>query len=65
MVVADDDGVVCVPADRWAQVQEAGRVVEATEAAIRMDLVQGRTLADARESHGYHALRPGHRGPRD
>ena len=60
-VVADDDGVVCVPAAHWARVRELAAEVERCEAAIKDALGAGVSLAEARRRFRYSDLGPGGR----
>jgi regulator of RNase E activity RraA len=57
-VVADDDGVVCVPAGHWPRVRELAGEVERREAAIKDALSAGVSLAEARRRNRYSDLRP-------
>ena len=56
VVVADDDGVVAVPAGRWDAVRALAHQIEDVEAAIIATTRGGDTLAAARAQHGYHSL---------
>lgn len=49
IVLGDEDGVVVIPAERGADVLERGRAKEAQEALMRDALLQGLSLAEARE----------------
>jgi regulator of RNase E activity RraA len=56
IVIADDTGVVVVPASKAAEVILIAREIEEAEAAI-IDLISsGKTLREAREIRGYYAL---------
>ena len=59
MIVADDDGVVCVPAAHWPRVCELAGEVERREAAIKDALAAGVSLAEARRRNRYSDLGPG------
>ncbi|ANG98715.1 diguanylate cyclase [Brucella pseudogrignonensis] len=56
IVVADANGVVIVPRARAAEVADAARKIEEAEAQIRHQIASGRSLRDARQLLGYHAL---------
>lgn len=56
VIVADDDGVVAVPAERWSEVRALAERIEAVEDAIVAAVQAGATLREARETHGYHTL---------
>lgn len=56
ILVADDDGVVVVPAGRWSEVIETAQRIEHVEQAIVESVRGGATLAAARAAHGYHSL---------
>lgn len=56
IVMADDDGVVAVPANRWAEVRQAAMRVERVEQALVAAVRGGERLADARARLGYHRL---------
>lgn len=58
VVVADDDGAVCVPAALWPRVRELAEEVERREAAIKDALVAGIPLAEARRRNRYSDLGP-------
>lgn len=57
-VVADGDGVVCVPAQDWARVRAQAIAVQEAEDRILEDVRAGLSLAEARVRHRYDALRP-------
>jgi 4-hydroxy-4-methyl-2-oxoglutarate aldolase len=59
MIVADDDGVVCVPAASWSRACELAEEVERREAAIKDALLAGLSLAEARQRNRYSDLGPG------
>jgi len=56
VVVADDDGVVVVPADAVDTVFATADEVAAREDDILRDALAGMPLRDARATHGYHTL---------
>lgn len=56
IVVADANGVVVVPRARAAEVAARARQIESIEAAIRVQITQGKTLEEARAALGYHSL---------
>ena len=56
IVVADQDGVVFVPAGRAAQVFERARAMQAVELRIVAAALDGMPLAEARREFGYHTL---------
>lgn len=56
LVCADDDGVVIVPAHRADEVAALAQQIEHTETAIVQTVQAGATLAQARQTHGYHSL---------
>lgn len=56
IVVADANGVVIVPWARAAEVAACARQIESVEAAIRVQIAQGKTLEEARAALGYHSL---------
>lgn len=62
IVVADQDGVVFVPAARAAQVFERALAMQAVEARIVAAALSGMPLAQARREFGYHTLQ---RKPQD
>ncbi|GGV72338.1 MULTISPECIES: isocitrate/isopropylmalate family dehydrogenase [Streptomyces] len=53
IVVADDNGVLVVPAERAAEVAERAERVEGTEAAIAEAVAGGMRLDEARRTYGY------------
>ncbi|WP_327673763.1 isocitrate/isopropylmalate family dehydrogenase [Kitasatospora sp. NBC_00458] len=53
VVVADDNGVLVVPAGRAAEVADRAERVEATEAAIARAVADGTRLDEARRTFGY------------
>jgi regulator of RNase E activity RraA len=56
IVIADDTGVVIVPAQKAQEVLAIAREIEAAEAAI-IDLIRsGKSLREAREICGYYTL---------
>lgn len=56
IVVADQDGVVFVPAGRAAEVFERALIMQAVEARIVAAALDGMPLAQARREFGYHTL---------
>jgi regulator of RNase E activity RraA len=56
IVVADANGVVIVPRARAHEVAETARRIEEVESRIREQIVQGKSLGDARAALGYHTL---------
>lgn len=56
IVVADQDGVVFVPAGRAAEVFERARAMQAVELRIVAAALDGMPLAEARREFGYHTL---------
>ena len=56
IVVADQDGVVFVPAGRAAEVFERALIMQAVEARIVAAALDGMPLARARREFGYHTL---------
>lgn len=56
IVVADANGVVVVPRARAHEVAATARKIEEIESGIREQLLQGKTLREARASLGYHKL---------
>ncbi|MCG7310340.1 RraA family protein [Brachybacterium sp. ACRRE] len=55
-VMADADGALCIPAARIDEVLELAERIESTEQAIARTVLEGSTLADARERFAYHSL---------
>ncbi|CAH0038204.1 unnamed protein product [Clonostachys solani] len=56
IVVADANGVVFIPRHRAHEVAEVAQLIEKSEAGIREMIVDGATLAKAREVFKYHQL---------
>ncbi|PZW48258.1 regulator of RNase E activity RraA [Humitalea rosea] len=56
LISADDSCVVVIPLARAADVLRVAEEIEAKEALILRDIRAGIDLAEARRSHGYHAL---------
>ncbi|KAK7210018.1 hypothetical protein V2G26_017196 [Clonostachys chloroleuca] len=56
IVVADANGVVFIPRHRAREVAEVAQSIEQSEAGIREMIVDGATLAKAREVFKYHRL---------
>jgi len=56
IVVADDTGVVIVPADRAEEVWQVAKEIDEVEQYILTLLEQGMTMKEAREKTGYHKL---------
>lgn len=55
----DSDGVVCIPRRRVDEVIEVARSIRAAEERIRAAVESGRSLREARNDVGYHALQTG------
>jgi regulator of RNase E activity RraA len=53
LILADDDGVICVPADVAVQVLERAEALGAREVEIRAQLERGLSLADALAKFGH------------
>ncbi len=51
VVVADGDGVVVVPAERWAEVQQLASRRRATESVVLDELLSGATLRQVWDTH--------------
>lgn len=56
IVVADDSGVVVVPASRAEEILSVAQAIEATEQQILQRLAKGMALRDARAELRYHQL---------
>ncbi len=56
IVLADDSGVVIVPASKAEQVLSIAQEIEATEQRILQSIAQGLSLRQARIQLGYHSL---------
>lgn len=56
IVLADANGVVIVPRHYAREVAEAARTIEEVEAAIRLQITEGKSLGEARAALGYHKL---------
>lgn len=56
VMVADDDGVVAVPAEAWEQVSALSARIEKVEDVIIATVLAGASLREARRIHGYHTL---------
>lgn len=56
IVIADDTGVVIVPAEKAEEVITIAREIEEAEEAIIKLITSGKTLREAREIRGYYTL---------
>jgi 4-hydroxy-4-methyl-2-oxoglutarate aldolase len=56
IVLADDSGVVIVPASRAQEILEIAQSIEATEQQILQGIAQGSSLRAVRQQMGYHLL---------
>ncbi len=56
IILGDDTGVVCVPAEMAEKVTEIAENIEKTEQAIIAEVKNGLTLKEARAKLGYHHL---------
>jgi 4-hydroxy-4-methyl-2-oxoglutarate aldolase len=56
IVVADDSGVVVVPAECAEQIARAASHIESRERDILALIAKGKTLREARQATGYHTL---------
>lgn len=56
LLVADGDGVVAIPSDVERQVLELAIQIHEREEAIVREALEGGSLRQARERHGYHLL---------
>lgn len=56
VIVADEDGAVAVPADRWDAVVQLATQIESVEDEIVAAVQAGSSLAQARADLGYHRL---------
>lgn len=62
-IVADDDGVVCVAAERWSAIAARAEEIAAAEDRILADIQAGISLEEARRRHHYDRFKP--RGSQD
>ncbi len=56
LIVADDSGALVVPFSMAEEILREAQEIEAKEDAIRAQLREGVTLAEARKNAGYHTL---------
>ncbi|ATZ45343.1 hypothetical protein BCIN_01g01420 [Botrytis cinerea B05.10] len=56
IVVADANGIVVVPRDRAYEVAALAKTIEKSEDRIRDMISEGSTIAEARQTLGYHTL---------
>jgi len=56
VVVGDDDGVVVIPAHRFAEVMALAEEIGTTEDAIAAAVLDGLSISEARARFGYHTL---------
>lgn len=56
IILGDDTGVVCIPAEMAEKVTEIAENIEKTEQAIIAEVKNGLTLKEARAKLGYHHL---------
>jgi 4-hydroxy-4-methyl-2-oxoglutarate aldolase len=56
IVLADDSGVVIVPASKAEQILAIAQQIEAIEQAILQGISQGSSLREVRQNLGYHSL---------
>jgi regulator of RNase E activity RraA len=54
IVVGDDDGVIVVPQNRFAEVNQIASEVVAMEKRVLSAVAGGMSLAEARRSNNYH-----------
>lgn len=56
LLLGDINGVVAIPADRAEEVIETSEMIGEVEESIRLDILAGSSLRDARARAGYHQL---------
>ena len=56
LIIGDESGVVCVPAEKAEEVLGIAKHIEETEQKIISEVKNGSTLKDARKKLGYHSL---------
>jgi len=56
IVYGTDDGLLVIPREREQEILETAQMIEEKEEAIRLEVMKGTPLKDAREKHGYHRL---------
>lgn len=56
LIIGDESGVVCVPAEKAEEVLRIAKHIEETEQKIIAEVKNGSTLKDARKKLGYHSL---------
>lgn len=56
IILGDDSGVLCIPADRAEEILRIAKTIEETEQKIIAEVRKGSTLKAAREKLGYHHL---------
>ena len=56
LIIGDESGVVCVPAEKAEEVLTIAKHIEETEQKIIAEVKNGSTLKDARKKLGYHSL---------
>lgn len=56
LIVGDDDGVLCIPADIEADVLRLAAEIDEREDAILHAVLAGASIAEARAAQGYHTL---------
>jgi len=56
LIVADENGAICVPFEMAEKVLALARSIEETEAGIVAAVKAGKTLKEARKDSGYHTL---------
>lgn len=56
LIIGDESGVVCVPAEKAEEVLGIAKHIEETEQKIIAEVKNGSTLKDARKKLGYHSL---------
>lgn len=56
LIIGDESGVVCVPAEKAEEVLGIAKHIEETEQKIIAEVKNGSTLKNARKKLGYHSL---------